>query len=85
MTSQHADDANFVEDLTPRQIVAALDEHVVGQDDAKRAVAIALRNRWRRQQLDPQVDGFITRVPAWAKCGGVVWHYPLSGAFGDGL
>ncbi|REK12917.1 MAG: ATP-dependent protease ATPase subunit HslU [Planctomycetota bacterium] len=37
--------------LTPRQIVAQLDEHIVGQHDAKRAVAIAVRNRWRRQQL----------------------------------
>ncbi|GAA6156047.1 ATP-dependent protease ATPase subunit HslU [Pyruvatibacter sp. HU-CL02332] len=39
--------------LSPRQIVAELDRHIVGQKDAKRAVAIALRNRWRRQQLDP--------------------------------
>jgi ATP-dependent HslUV protease ATP-binding subunit HslU len=38
-------------DLTPREIVAALDRHIIGQDDAKRAVAVALRNRWRRQQL----------------------------------
>ncbi len=37
--------------LTPRQIVAELDRHIVGQDAAKRAVAVALRNRWRRQQL----------------------------------
>ena len=37
--------------LTPREIVAELDRHIVGQDDAKRAVAIAVRNRWRRQQL----------------------------------
>ncbi|MCK4378245.1 MAG: ATP-dependent protease ATPase subunit HslU [Deltaproteobacteria bacterium] len=37
--------------LTPREIVAELDKYVVGQDDAKRAVAIALRNRWRRQQV----------------------------------
>jgi len=37
--------------LTPRQIVAELDRHIIGQDDAKRAVAIAIRNRWRRQQL----------------------------------
>ncbi len=40
-------------DLTPRQIVAELDRYIVGQHDAKRAVAIALRNRWRRQQLEP--------------------------------
>lgn len=41
-----------MEELTPRVIVAALDRHIVGQDDAKRAVAVALRNRWRRQRLD---------------------------------
>ena len=39
-------------ELTPRQIVTELDRHIVGQNDAKRAVAIAIRNRWRRQQLD---------------------------------
>jgi ATP-dependent HslUV protease ATP-binding subunit HslU len=40
--------------LTPQQIVIELDKHVVGQANAKRAVAIALRNRWRRQQVpDP--------------------------------
>ena len=39
--------------LTPREIVHELDRHIVGQNDAKRAVAIALRNRWRRQQLEP--------------------------------
>ncbi len=38
-------------DLTPREIVTALDRHIIGQDDAKRAVAVAIRNRWRRQQL----------------------------------
>ncbi|MGD0656154.1 MAG: ATP-dependent protease ATPase subunit HslU [Thermoguttaceae bacterium] len=38
-------------DLTPRQIVAELERHIVGQDEAKRAVAVAIRNRWRRQQL----------------------------------
>jgi ATP-dependent HslUV protease ATP-binding subunit HslU len=45
--------SHAIENLTPRQIVAELDKHVVGQRAAKRAVAIALRNRWRRQQLDP--------------------------------
>ncbi len=41
-------------DLTPRQIVAELDKHIVGQNGAKRAVAVALRNRWRREQLSPE-------------------------------
>ncbi|HJN18116.1 MAG TPA: AAA family ATPase, partial [Armatimonadota bacterium] len=42
----------MLDELTPRQIVGELDKHIVGQDDAKKAVAIALRNRFRRQQLD---------------------------------
>ena len=41
--------------MTPREIVQALDTHIVGQHDAKRAVAIALRNRWRRMQLEPEL------------------------------
>jgi ATP-dependent HslUV protease ATP-binding subunit HslU len=41
--------------LTPKAIVAALDAHIVGQQDAKRAVAVAMRNRWRRQQLSPDL------------------------------
>src|SRR5438874_3881777 len=41
--------------LTPRQIVAELDRYIVGQQDAKRAVAVAVRNRWRRQQLPEQM------------------------------
>jgi ATP-dependent HslUV protease ATP-binding subunit HslU len=44
-----------VRELTPRQIVSELDRHIVGQNDAKRAVAIAIRNRWRRQQLDDEM------------------------------
>ena len=40
-----------MEELTPRQIVDELDKYVVGQDEAKQAVAVAIRNRWRRQQL----------------------------------
>ncbi|MFQ3184963.1 MAG: ATP-dependent HslUV protease ATP-binding subunit HslU, partial [Octadecabacter sp.] len=39
-------------DLTPREIVSELDRFIIGQADAKRAVAVALRNRWRRKQLD---------------------------------
>jgi ATP-dependent HslUV protease ATP-binding subunit HslU len=41
--------------MSPREIVSELDRHIVGQHDAKRAVAIALRNRWRRQQLSPEL------------------------------
>src|ERR671913_463818 len=40
-----------MEHLTPKQIVSELDKYIVGQTDAKRAVAVAVRNRWRRQQL----------------------------------
>ena len=45
------DEAPWLEELTPRQIVAELDKYIVGQTDAKKAVAIALRNRWRRQRV----------------------------------
>jgi ATP-dependent HslUV protease ATP-binding subunit HslU len=45
----------LIDNMTPRQIVAELDKYVVGQKMAKRAVAIALRNRWRRQQLPPEI------------------------------
>ncbi|HEY1684038.1 MAG TPA: ATP-dependent protease ATPase subunit HslU [Tepidisphaeraceae bacterium] len=41
--------------LTPRQIVAELDQYIIGQGDAKKAVAVAVRNRWRRQQLPPDI------------------------------
>jgi len=44
-----------VRDLTPREIVAELDRHIVGQDDAKRAVAVAIRNRWRRLRLPEEM------------------------------
>jgi len=47
-------------EMTPREIVQALDSHIVGQSDAKRAVAIALRNRWRRQQVDEPLRQEIT-------------------------
>ena len=46
--------------MTPQEIVSELDRHIVGQTDAKRAVAIALRNRWRRQQVDETLRGEIT-------------------------
>ena len=44
-----------LDELTPREIVVELDKHVIGQKDAKRAVAIALRNRTRRQKLTPEL------------------------------
>ena len=47
-------------ELTPKEIVAELNKHIVGQDDAKRAVAIALRNRWRRMQVDEELRNEIT-------------------------
>src|SRR6516225_1932919 len=46
--------------MTPRRIVAELDRYIVGQDAAKRAVAIAIRNRWRRQQLPPELRQDVT-------------------------
>ena len=47
-------------ELTPREIVHELDRHIIGQHAAKRAVAIALRNRWRRMQLDPALRVEVT-------------------------
>jgi ATP-dependent HslUV protease ATP-binding subunit HslU len=46
--------------MTPREITQELDKHIIGQDQAKRAVAIALRNRWRRMQVDEPLRGEIT-------------------------
>ncbi len=46
--------------MTPQEIVSELDRHIIGQDRAKRAVAIALRNRWRRQQVDERLRAEIT-------------------------
>lgn len=46
--------------MTPKEIVSELDKHIVGQDSAKRSVAIALRNRWRRQQVDSALRDEIT-------------------------
>ncbi len=50
----------MTETLTPKAIVAALDAHIVGQRDAKKAVAVALRNRWRRQKLSPELRDEVT-------------------------
>src|SRR5687768_9388350 len=46
--------------MTPRQIVEELDRYIVGQHDAKKAVAVAIRNRWRRQQLPEQMRKDVT-------------------------
>src|SRR6201995_4819453 len=55
LPSQSGDEETLLDDLTPREIVRERDKHVVGQADAERAVAIALRNRIRRQKLPPEM------------------------------
>ena len=50
----------MADSMTPRQIVAELDKHIVGQEAAKKAVAVAIRNRWRRQQLPPELRKDVT-------------------------
>ena len=55
LPSQSVEEEPILDELTPREIVRELDKYVVGQDDAKRAVAVALRNRIRRQKLDPEL------------------------------
>ena len=62
-----------LDELTPREIVGELDKHVVGQHAAKRAVAIALRNRMRRQKLTPELaeeimpKNIIMIGPTWSR------------------
>src|SRR6202035_957612 len=55
LPSQSVDEEPALDELTPREIVRELDKHVIGQAEAKRAVAIALRNRIRRQKLEPEL------------------------------
>src|SRR3954462_11654847 len=55
LPSQSLEETPILDELTPREIVRELDKYVIGQADAKRAVAIALRNRIRRQKLDPEM------------------------------
>lgn len=50
--SEGGDDLVWLDELTPRQIVAELDKYIIGQNDAKKSVAIVLRNRWRRQRVE---------------------------------
>lgn len=47
-------------EMTPREIVSELNKHIIGGDNAKRSVAIALRNRWRRMQLDEELRHEVT-------------------------
>src|SRR3982750_2401540 len=55
LPSQSLEDTPILDELTPAEIVRELDKYVIGQADAKRAVATALRNRIRRQKLDPDM------------------------------
>jgi ATP-dependent HslUV protease ATP-binding subunit HslU len=55
LPQQSLDEAPLLDELTPREIVTELDKYVIGQADAKRSVAVALRNRVRRQKLDPEM------------------------------
>src|SRR4028119_781541 len=55
LPTQSLEDTPALDELTPREIVRELDKYVVGQTDAKRAVAVALRNRVRRQKLAPEI------------------------------
>src|ERR1700710_1898613 len=55
LPQQSSDEEPLLDELTPREIVAELDKHVIGQAEAKRSVAIALRNRVRRQKLEPEM------------------------------
>ncbi|MDE2764119.1 MAG: ATP-dependent protease ATPase subunit HslU [Gemmatimonadota bacterium] len=54
-TGRPDDAPQWLDPLTPREVVAELDKYIIGQDEAKKAVAIALRNRWRRQQVDEEL------------------------------
>src|SRR5438105_6583267 len=55
LPGQNVEEQPLLDELTPREIVRELDKYVIGQSDAKRAIAIALRNRIRRQKLDPDM------------------------------
>ncbi len=57
---KHSNLIGLAASMTPREIVHELDKHIIGQDDAKRAVAIALRNRWRRMQLNENLRAEVT-------------------------
>ena len=54
-TDSESEELVWLDELTPRQIVAELDKYIIGQNDAKKAVAIVLRNRWRRQRVEEEM------------------------------
>ena len=54
-STEGGEDLVWLDELTPRQIVAELDKYIIGQNDAKKAVAIVLRNRWRRQRVEEEM------------------------------
>ena len=64
--------------MTPREIVEELDKHIIGQSDAKRAVAIALRNRWRRAQVTDEFLRSEITPKNILMIGPQVWERPKS-------
>ncbi|MEL6979318.1 MAG: AAA family ATPase, partial [Pseudomonadota bacterium] len=59
-TAKKPSSAALTANFSPREIVSELDRFIIGQAEAKRAVAVALRNRWRRQQLEPDFAAEVT-------------------------
>ncbi len=55
VAAEDSEEVAWLDELTPRQIVAELDKYIIGQDDAKKSVAIVLRNRWRRQRVEEEM------------------------------
>ena len=72
-------------DLTPRQIVFELDKYIIGQDAAKKAVALALRNRYRRSQLSQELREEISGYAASSKNGTVMYAETFAEALVDYL
>ncbi len=64
-----------MKELTPKKIVRELDKYIIGQTQAKKSVAIALRNRWRRQQVDPEIARRVRAVEKDIKNGKIKVPY----------
>ncbi len=62
------EEASLVSSLSPREIVSELDRYVIGQKEAKKAVAVALRNRWRRQGFSPKFTMNLEMMPRPLGC-----------------